>query len=90
MLKIDELCLEYDKVISKNLRNKKIAHHDLESMFNDSFSQVSFEDLVVMIENYSTILSKVGEKLLGVICKFPEIPDLEKAYRDSLNSLMNS
>lgn len=89
LLKIDELCLEYDKVISKNLRNKKIAHHDLESMFNDSFSQVNFEDLVVLIENYSTILSEIGERLLGGELNFPTISSLEKAYKDSLNDLMS-
>lgn len=89
IVKIDELCLEYDKVISKNLRNKKIAHHDLKSMFNDTFSQVSFNDLVVLIENYSAILSKIGERLLGVELNFPTISSLEKAYKDSLNDLMS-
>lgn len=89
IVKIDELCLEYDKVISKNLRNKKIAHHDLESMFNDTFPQVSFKDLVALIENYSAILSKIGERILGGELSLPTIPSLEKAYRDSLNDLMS-
>jgi len=89
IVKIDELCLEYDKVISRNLRNKKIAHHDLESMFNDTFPQVSFNDLVVLIENYSAILSKIGERLLGGELNFPTIFSLETAYKDSLNALMS-
>lgn len=89
ILKIDELCHKYQSMPFKKVRNKTLAHYDLKSAFNAIFPQICFESIEMLIEEYSTIISQVGERLVGVKLKFTAIDDLEKTYEKSLKDLMS-
>ena len=90
IIRIDEAYRQYESVISKQLRNKKMAHNDLYAMFNGTFLQASFDQVVILVENCSTIISEIGERLLGAKLKFSTIADLEKTYEDSLKDLIGN
>lgn len=87
--RVNDLCNDYENMYLKRLRNKKLSHYDLASMFDHTFSQVNFDEIVKLVEEYTVVISEIGERLLGIRSKFSEITDLEKEYEDSLKTLMS-
>jgi hypothetical protein len=88
LLEIKQLCLEYESMPLKKIRDKMLAHNDLKSLFSNTSSLVDLDRLTLLIENCSIIVSDVGERLLGVETNFISIDDLERLYADSLKELM--
>lgn len=89
IVKIDDICKKYNSMALKKLRDKMLAHYDLEAAFTHSFSKIDFEELEALVEDYSTLISAIGERLLGITMKFPAITELEQSYIDSLKDLVS-
>lgn len=81
---IDALCARYNIVITKKLRNKKIAHYDLNEVFTGSCQAVDYNDLKELIEACSVLIVNIGKQLLGMEMRFPEFSELEKVYTSCL------
>ena len=85
--KIDEISGKFKSVVSKRLRDKKIAHHDLTAMFNDELGHVIFGDAVSLIEEMSDLTIEIGERLMGPTLQYPSLSALEDAYQNAFNEL---
>lgn len=84
VLLANTLCNEYKRIISKKLRDKKIAHYDLNEVFTGSYQAVDYNDLKKLIETCSILIINIGKRLLGVEMHFPEFSELEKIYAGCL------
>ena len=68
------------------LRNKKIAHYDLEAMFAHEQVEIPLDDVEQFINDTADILSQIGGRLFGaeLATKYSEL--VEK-YKNSLLSI---
>ena len=83
---IDELYARYASLLPLKLRNKKIAHYDLEDMFTYNQVSISLDDVEQFINDTADILSQIGGRLFGaeLANKYSEL--VEK-YKNSLLSI---
>lgn len=85
---IDDLYESYKSLLSKTLRDKKLAHYDLEAVFALESPYVPFDDIERFIVDTGSILSKIGVRLLGGELTF-QYQEFVKEYKDDLLSLSN-
>ena len=83
---IDRLYERYESLLSKRIRNKKLAHYDLEAVFALESPYVPFDDIERFIVDTGSILSKIGVRLLGGELTF-QYQEFVKEYKDDLLSL---
>ena len=83
---IDDLYESYKSLLSKTLRDKKLAHYDLEAVFALESPYVPFDGIERFIVDTGSILSKIGVRLLGGELTF-QYQELVKAYKEDLLSL---
>ena len=83
---IDDLYESYKSLLSKTLRDKKLAHYDLEAVFALESPYVPFDDIERFIVDTGSILSKIGVRLLGGELSF-QYQEFVKEYKDDLLSL---
>lgn len=63
---INRLYERYESLLSKTLRDKKLAHYDLEAVFALESPYVPFDGIERFIVDTGSILSKIGNRLLGI------------------------
>ena len=63
---IDDLYERYKSLLSKKLREKKLAHYDLEAVFELKSPDILFDDIEQFIVDTESVLSKIGNRLLGI------------------------
>lgn len=63
---IDDLYERYKSLLSKKLRDKKLAHYDLEAVFELKSTYILFDDIEKFIVDTESVLSKIGNRLLGI------------------------
>ena len=85
---IDRLYERYESLLSKRIRNKKLAHYDLEAVFALESPYVPFDDIERFIVDTGSILSKIGVRLLGGELSL-QYQEFVKEYKDNLLSLSN-
>lgn len=85
---IDDLYESYKSLLSKTLRDKKLAHYDLEAVFALESPYVPFDDIERFIVDTGSILSKIGVRLLGGELSL-QYQEFVKEYKDDLLSLSN-
>ena len=85
---IDRLYERYESLLSKRIRNKKLAHYDLEAVFALESTYVPFDDIERFIVDTGSILSKIGVRLLGGELSL-QYQEFVKEYKDDLLSLSN-
>ena len=83
---IDRLYERYESLLSKTLRDKKLAHYDLEAVFALESPYVPFDDIERFIVDTGSILSKIGVRLLGGELTF-QYQEFVKEYKEDLLSL---
>ena len=83
---IDDLYESYTSLLSKKLRDKKLAHYDLEAVFVLEPPYIPFNGIERFIVDTGSILSKIGVRLLGGELTF-QYQEFVKAYKEDLLSL---
>ena len=74
--KIDSLIEEYEATISKDVRNKKLAHFDYKSVMYGKPCYISFASLAQLADDLSDTISAVSREFMpGEIC-FPPMSEL--------------
>lgn len=73
---MDELIEKYQSVVSKETRNKRLAHMDYDSMKAGTAYYIGFESLVELIEGLCDLLSAVSSKAMIGVITFPKTADL--------------
>lgn len=63
---IVDLYESYKSLLSKKLRDKKLAHYDLEAVFELKSTYILFDDIEQFIVDTESVLSKIGNRLLGI------------------------
>lgn len=83
---IDDLYESYKSLLSKKLRDKKLAHYDLETVFELKSTYILFDDIEQFIVDTESVLSKIGVRFLGGELTF-QYQEFVKAYKEDLLSL---
>lgn len=73
---MDKLVEKYQSVISKETRNKRLAHMDYESMKEGITYYIGFESLEDLIEGLCDLISAVSREVLTGEITFPKITNL--------------
>lgn len=87
MRAIDSLYDKYNSIVSLHVRNKKVAHHDLNSLFSSSVPYILFSDVEDLVNETIDLISKIGERLWVVPLEFP--PVLSENYKEAILKLIN-
>jgi len=83
---LDALCERYESLFSRELRNKKLAHYDLEAVFSQEPPPIPFDDVEQFINETAHTLQQIGDCLLGGEVNFG-YDKLVKKYQASLLKL---
>ena len=73
---IDRLIEEYQSVVSKDVRNKRLAHLDYDSLQEGVAYNIDFESLLNLIDGLCELLSVVSSEVLIGEIVFPKTNDL--------------
>lgn len=84
---IDSLCESFENIISKDMRNKRLAHFDLVELFSSEQTDIFFDALVELISELGNVVSKVGMQLLLMEVTYPTIDDYTKSYEKAIAEL---
>lgn len=82
--KMDKLVEKYQSTISKETRNKRLAHMDYESMIEGITYYIDFESLGDLIESLCDFISAVSREVMMGEITFPKttnlVSQLEKGF----------
>ena len=88
----DRLCENFDKIISRDMRNKQIAHYDLESLLNNAEKEIPSEELEAFVVSVAGFLSNISTRFLnerGSI-RFYSLEGTIKKYEDDMRKIYES
>ncbi len=77
-------------ILSKEQRNKKIAHYDLEHMFDMETIMIDLCKVGELVWKLDNLLSLVSECLIGARIQFESITELKNTYTAELMKLYQS
>lgn len=83
----DELNKRYEEIFSKNLRNKKLAHYDLEDAWEPQYSTIAFDDIEKFVTDTAHFLNKIGSIIFKVDVNFFNYNEQVESYRVSILEL---
>ncbi len=84
--KIDKLNASCDALLPKELRNKKIAHYDLESICK-KYDDIAIDDIEKLVKNTASFLEEVSSKLCFADAKIYNFEELVVDYQKSILEL---
>ena len=87
--KIDELCKIFENVVSNNVRNKILAHNDLEQLFLNNVPTVNFTEVYKLVKETKNLIENVCSVIIGVKSKKIDFEGTEKQYKESLRELLD-
>ena len=73
---MDKLVEKYQSVISKETRDKRLAHMDYESMQEETVYTIEFEPLLGLIEDLCELVSAVSREVMTGEITFPKMTKL--------------
>lgn len=84
--RIDELQYRYENLLTKQLRNKKLAHYDFEKVCEQVSPTLLFTEVEQFVKDTGEVLEKLCEQnyISGLLLEYDE---LVKKYKESLTSL---
>ena len=86
---IDELYNKYEETLSVHVRNKKIAHFDLETLQSGEITEIEFEQLKSLLTASCKALSTLSEEIFWSDVSFPSIERLVSDMENQLKSYMH-
>lgn len=87
--KIDELCERFEKVVSVDVRNKILAHNDLEQLFLNNVPTVNFTEVYKLVKETKNLIENVCSVLIGGKLEMIDFEKIEKQYKESLCELLD-
>ena len=87
IIKIDEVVHLFEVIISKEVRNKKLAHFDLNELFAFKQVQIEFEDIQKLVNKLVIIIEELGERLSRTQITYLPIEEYSKFYKKELVKL---
>ena len=87
IIKIDEVLHLFEVIISKEVRNKKLAHFDLNELFSFKQIQIEFEDIQKLVNKLVIIIEELGDRLSLLQITYPPIEEYSKFYKKELIKL---
>lgn len=87
--KINKLCDKFENTISRDTRNKKIAHHDLEDLRSMKPNFIQPEEIEELIEETTELFSQIGRRISLIEFPRSSIEDRVKEYEASILKLNN-
>ncbi len=87
---IDELCKRYESIISKNFRNKTLAHNDLKKLFEDGpvFNTIKYNEVYELVRDIDIFISTVCVVIVGATMKINGFEELKENYKKSLYMIL--
>ena len=76
---IDDLYADYEQIISRDVRNKKLAHIDWEMLYNSKLATVDYSDLLQFIKKTCATINAISKEALFADIVMPNISEIEKA-----------
>lgn len=88
----DRLCERFDEIISRDIRNKQIAHYDLASLSNNSEKEIPSEEVEAFAVSVADFLSKISTRILNerATLHFDSLEDIIKRYEDDMRKICES
>ena len=87
ILKIDVLKNKCEATVPMDIRNKKLAHNDLEEMFLGHETIVDATEIQDILKNLAEIIAEVSERLIGAKLKLETIEKYMDIYREEFDNL---
>lgn len=87
---IDRLIEEYQCIVSKDVRNKRLAHLDYDSLKDGISYYIDFESLLGLIDGLCELLSAVSNEVLKGEVSFPKTNDLVTGLEKGLGLTENA
>ncbi|MEN6471473.1 MAG: hypothetical protein ABFC62_08400 [Clostridiaceae bacterium] len=84
---IDTMYDKYNSTITLYVRNKKVAHHDLNDLFSPSIPYILFSDIEELVNESTDLVYKIGIKLWGIPLEYPSIS--AENYKEAILRLIN-
>ena len=75
---IDEICNEYEQIISRDVRNKKLAHIDYETLFSRENALIDFSLLSNLVNDICETITVISNETLLAEISFPSISQIGK------------
>ncbi len=83
----DALFDKYDKTFSLYVRNKKVAHHDLDELHKSNVPEIKFSDIQDIVSESLALVSKIEERIWGFAIEYSS--DLEENYKKAILKLVD-
>lgn len=87
--KIDEVISRFEEVISREIRNKKLAHFDLDELYLLRQTCISFVDIVDIVNRLVIIVEELDNRLKYLSIKYPPIKQYAEYFKMELNKLQH-
>ncbi len=87
IIKIDALKSRCEATVLMDIRNKKLAHNDLEAMFLGHETIVDATEIQDILKNLAEIMAEISERLIGAKLKFETIEKHMEIYREEFYNL---
>lgn len=84
---ITTLCEKEKALFPKELRNKKMAHHDLIDVNAMKLSIVQLKEVEELVEAIANVLSQVGEAITLIKYPVASIEELAQKYEKAINDM---
>lgn len=87
IIAIDNLQNEYEELFSKHMRNKKLAHIDLEELFSFNEVYIRFDDVVTFVEKVKHLVSIIGQRIGMPEVKYPPMETYKECYLSAMKEI---
>lgn len=84
---IDFLYAKYERIVSSEIRNKKVAHYDLSAIYTLSKPYIVFTDIEELISQTTIVIRLIGVRLWGIPLEYP--PVLAEKYKEAILNLID-
>jgi hypothetical protein len=84
---ITSLCEKEKALFSNELRNKKMAHHDLSDVNAMELNVIQLKEVEELVEAIANVLSQVGEAITLIEYPVASIEELTQKYEKAINNM---
>ena len=87
--KIDDSINRFEEVISREIRNKKLAHFDFDELYLFRQTYISFDDIIEIVNGVIVIVEELGNRLEFLSVEYPPITKYAEYFKKELIKLQH-
>ena len=87
--KIDDSINRFEEVISREIRNKKLAHFDFEELYLFRQTYISFDDIIEIVNGLVVIVEELDNRLEYLSVEYPPITQYAEYFKKELIKLQD-